>query len=505
MTDNREIAVAHRFYYTARFGHLLGDLAASCFVGVLISPFIWDMRQSEQANVACYAVLVVFLVIKILRSLNVLSHSSENLRVYNSRGERLSVSLAIWRALLLVVTLPLLPLQLFVVAFGGRQFPHDVLSAAIVRPVDEDPATCFYPPPPRWWLPSLLLGAAFAVTFLYQGRSSFGALEAELVPKLLSKQSGIYYQYLSLRHNIVGAPDNPEDAALNLWCVEDLSRLRMEMFGIDNDETVTVMLYTANLAATAHEADRCLYWLEKLKRASSDRVAMCILSSDFLPIKKQPESQFAYFIDRSVGLWSERQLAESTSSGRMIEMVAPLEESAPASAECRSKLFGEKSEQAAIGYLNAAIAANRFGDMRQQDAWLEKLFAVPPDVLGRAVSLTDVEHIDYNMPPRSVLAQLLVEGGLCEVAATVAQLELGKAIKSDNVEQYYLSCRTLAYVFDQAGSTAEADKVRRAGINYLQEREARYKTSCQCDKCAEIHGWTEYLQAVADDALNSPW
>lgn len=490
----QKVAMSHWAYYVERFARFFKDLSLACFFGVLMSPFLWGLYRRQEL-VSTLGFFLLLFIIKTVRSLNIMDIKTGGLYVLKRDGKSLSPLEAMWRALVLVLTLPIFPIHLVTAAAGSRRFLHDICSDTYVRPLGEDPETTFYPPPPVWWMPLFLSISLVAVSISFSSVRILQQIEIDHVPKILGQNSNVYYQYLRIREALREIPLNPEDAKLRLMFAEDFCRLQSSLKGISDIES---MIYAAHLAARAGNVERCKYWLIALRGLPQMQVEVAIYESPFLNVKSQPEDDYLSQIDEVCGLKPGDLVSWEQSTPVLLskaERVAAL----------RREIFGLKSTVTAVGYLNAAVVASGVGNKAATQLWIDKLEALDQDILGKAAKDTMFNDIDYDMPGTAVLCQVLAIAGATELSVEIADAEMRKALRERSTDGYWIYCRTLSRVLRESGDEVKANLVLREGSEVLQKEAQKALKAGQAQKAKDLQWKANYLKAVMDSNGQFRW
>lgn len=257
-------AMPYYKYYFLRFVRLLYAFAVSgltsLLIGILVSlsgqgSDLFGTFQRQTLNLWMFSAFLL----QLLSGLGIAAFPSSPLIVTNSRGEKISVGRAAWRALLWMSTVVFFPLHIVVVACGGRRFLHDVLSGTYVREPGEDPAKTFYPPMPRIWAVLLVVACA-----------------------------GLFSQPLWIESNIrklafIAAPDNknylawgegPEFSQMASFVLS----LKQSASGANSFEVTKALLVLVCVSAKEHKVDQCLDAITMLSQRPEDEVRLAMTS-----------------------------------------------------------------------------------------------------------------------------------------------------------------------------------------------------------------------------------
>lgn len=494
VSSDKKVAISHWDYYVERFARFIKDLSLACFVGVLLSPFLWGLGERQEL-VSTLGFFLLLVIIKTVRSLNICDKRTNGFYVLKRDGKSLSALAAIWRALILVLTLPIFPIHLITVAAGSRRFLHDVSSGTYVRSPGENPEITFYPPPPVWWMPLFLSISLVAVSISFSSVRILEQIEIDHVPKILGQNSNIFYQYLLIREAFRVIPVSPEDAKLRLTFAEDFCRLQSRIKSIKDTES---MIYAAHIAARAGNVERCKYWLIALRGLPQMQVEVAIYESPFLTVKSGPEDDYISLIDEVCGLKPGDLVLWRHGTPQLLnkaERVAAL----------RREIFGLNSTVTAVGYLNAAVVASGVGNKAAAQLWIDKLEALDQDILGKAAKDTMYNDIDYDMPGTAVLCQVLSIAGATEMSVEIADAEMRKALRERSTDGYWIFCRTLSLVLRECGDEVKANLVLREGSEVLQKEAKEALKARQAQKAKDLQWKANYLKAVIDSNGQFRW
>lgn len=300
------IAISYKDYYGTRFYRFFVDMQLSILFTMLLYSLTIGLTKSAvpfNEHMMMPISFCVFVVLKLVRGLNCFEKNYDSMLALDSSGAKLTFVDAFWRSLVLSFTLPLVPLNLLFMVTGSRKLLHDYLSDTIVRPVNEDSLTTFYPPAPKWWAIALVVAFLLFVSFYTQCQTYVCSIENVMAPRVFGENSKTLYWYLRLRDGIRSVPEDSYNVKTKLAASEERSQLALVCFGKDSRETAAELLYAAHLAAVDGSKAKCVNLIKQLQQMPQNVVAEAVneerTSGEWSV--DAPLQEYGYFIELATG------------------------------------------------------------------------------------------------------------------------------------------------------------------------------------------------------------
>lgn len=476
-----QVAMPYRQYCMARLVRLVGDSQIAFLLAVFLFALSKDFVSGGELILVPFFCFF-FVAIKILRGLNVFEGEWYGLLSTDSKGAKLTFIDAFWRALVLLFTLPLLPINFIFMAVGSRRLLHDYLSGTALRPADEDPATTFYPPVPGWWAPMLILSCALLACFSAQCQSYLCEIEALVAPKLLGEKTKAYYRYLCFRDGNREVPVSVEKANSLLARSEDRCRLALDCYGEENIETISNYLYAAQLAAVAHDEVVCLYWIRRLQSLDqalvSEALAADRLGSEYHV--NSPRDEYSCIVDLLSGVLR-------TDTHHPSRSYAPVKLSNFRSAiRIKREVFGAGSKEASFALLSAAFEASKAGKMSESKQFTAEFEKTSLPVLQSMAAERATLAPPFSRSKEDYILHIYLNRGMLGAAEALAERQCRAAILADNPELAADAYWNFVETLKQNGFESNADRQGELVLAYLKKKNSELVGRGESKRAKEV-------------------
>ena len=253
-------------YFGARFSNFFVDFAIS-LIGSLASWLALGLISRDlqaQVSPAFYFITIFFTVhlYMTLRGRNLVG-AEYKMHVVDKRGKPLTWLRALVRTILVVLTLPLLPLNVIFLSVGSRKLLHDHVCGTHVLHGDEDLKKSFYPPSSKWMAVVLVIFAIICAGVRFDFATVVERFASKFAEPVFGEGSKPYFLYLREKLGNDIPVSDWKDAKQKLPQLAQLADLQMKYEGADNVNTARATLTAAIVAVYVGDAARASRYIDR--------------------------------------------------------------------------------------------------------------------------------------------------------------------------------------------------------------------------------------------------
>lgn len=253
-------------YFGARFSNFFVDFAIS-LIGSLTSWLALGLISRDlqaQVSPAFYFITIFFTVhlYMTLRGRNLVG-AEYKMHVVDKRGKPLSWMRALVRTILVVLTLPLLPLNVIFLSVGSRKLLHDHLCGTHALHGDEDLKTSFYPSSSKWMAVLLVIFTIICAGVRFDFSAVVDRFSSEFSESMFGHESKLYFIFLRAKIGNDIPVTDWNDAKQKIPQMAQLADLQMKFEGAESYATARATLNTAIVAVYLGESSRADKYLAR--------------------------------------------------------------------------------------------------------------------------------------------------------------------------------------------------------------------------------------------------
>lgn len=253
-------------YFGARFSNFFVDFAIS-LIGSLAAWLILGLISKEwqaQTNPGFYFLAIFFTVhlYMTIRGRNMVG-AEYKMHVVDRKGKPLTWLRALIRTILVVVSLPLLPLNVIFLSVGSRKLLHDHVCGSHVLHGDEDLKSSFYPPSSKWMAVVLVIFAVICAGVRFDFATVVERFAAKFGESIFGPGSKPHYIYLREKLGNDIPVSSWKDAKQKLPQLSQLADLQMKYGGAESLDTARFTLTTAVVAVYVGDSTRACRYIER--------------------------------------------------------------------------------------------------------------------------------------------------------------------------------------------------------------------------------------------------
>lgn len=265
-------------YFGARFSNFFVDFAIS-LIGSLAAWLTLGLISKEwqaQTNPGFYFLAIFFTVhlYMTIRGRNMVG-AEYKMHVVDRKGKPLTWLRALIRTILVVISLPLLPLNVIFLSVGSRKLLHDHVCGTHVLHGDEDLKLSFYPPSSKWMAVVLVIFAVICAGVRFDFATVVERFAAKFGESIFGPGSRPHYIYLREKLGNDIPVSSWKDAKQKLPQLAQLADLQMKYGGVQSLDTARFTLTTALVAVYVGESSRASRYIERflsLPRGSAEAI-----------------------------------------------------------------------------------------------------------------------------------------------------------------------------------------------------------------------------------------